>query len=167
MQKLLIMELYELIEKYGKGKGEAVMWETTKLVSDFIKPMKETNKQEYWKLMREVYGRMSGGHYDEEFAMHDVSKMYSTTKDGRRLEGAYWTCEQIEEVTKTKTFPAGTTKWDKFVAYNSAKHDWGKDFDDEQILKIAYLFYFADEDFAGKDKVWQYQMMVHSQESAK
>lgn len=167
MQKLLIMELYELIEKYGKGKGEAVMWETTKLVSDFIKPMKETNKQEYWKLMRDVYGRMSGGHYDEVWAMHDVSMMYSTTKDGRRMEGAYWTCEQIEEATKAKTFPAGTTKWDKFVAYNSAKHDWGKEFDDEQILKIAYLFYFADEDFKGKNKIWSYMEMIYDQEDTK
>lgn len=77
------MELYELIEKYGKGKGETVMWETTKLVSDFIKPMKETNQKEYWNLMRKVYGLISGGHYNEEFAMHDVDNVEYTDKEGK------------------------------------------------------------------------------------
>lgn len=161
------MELYELIEKYGKGKGEAVMWETTKLVSDFIKPMKETDKQGYWKLMREVYGKMSGGHYDEEFAMHDVSKIEYTDKEGKPHKGAYWTCEQVEEATKAMAFPSGTTKWDKFVAFNLAKSDFCKKFDDAQILQIGYLFFFADEDWSADGKVsatktWNYVCCKYS-----
>lgn len=156
------MELYELIEKYGKGKGEAVMWESTKLVSDFIKPMKETNKKEYWRLMREVYGLMSGGHYNEEFAMHDVSQIEYTDKEGKSHKGAYWTCGQIEDATKGMTFPSGTTKYDKFVAFNSFWADTCKVLTDEQILQAAYQFYFADEDFPKeKNKVWLYQMMIH------
>lgn len=155
------MELYELIEKYGKGKGESVMWESTRLVSDFIKPMKETNKKEYWSLMREVYGLMSGGHYNEEFALHDVSQIEYTDKEGRSHTGAYWTCEQIEEATKGMTFPGGTTKWDRFVAFNLAKSDFCKKFEDADILKIGYLFFFADEDWSadGKGsatKTWDY-----------
>ena len=54
------MELYELLARYGKGKGEAVMWESTRLVSDYIKPMKEANPKEYWSLMRQIYGLISG-----------------------------------------------------------------------------------------------------------
>lgn len=161
------MELYDLIEKYGKGKGEAVMWETTRLVSDFIKPMKETDKKEYWNLMREVYGKMTGGHYDEEFAMHDVSKIEYTDKEGKLHKGAYWTCEQIEEATKGMSFPAGTTKWDRFVAFNLAWSDFCKKFDDAQILQIGYLFFFADEDWSadGKGsatKVWDYVCCKYS-----
>lgn len=157
------MELYELIEKYGKGKGEPVMWESTKLVSDFIKPMKETNKKEYWKLMRQVYGLMSGGHYNEEFANHDVSQIAYTGKDGKSHAGAYWTCEQIEEATRGMQFPSGVTKWDKYVAFNAMKSDLCKSFDDEQILKAAYDFYFMDEDWSdisgrsgSPTKVWEY-----------
>lgn len=154
------MELYELIEKYGKGKGETVMWETTRLVSDFIKPMKEANKKEYWHLMRQVYGLMSGGHYNEEFATHDTSKLEYTDKEGKPHKGAYWTCEQIEEATKGMTFPAGVTKWDKFVAINSFYADTCKVLNDEQILRTAYQFYFADEDWDEKGisstKTWQY-----------
>lgn len=146
------MELYELIEKYGKGKGETVMWETTRLVSDFIKPIKETNKQEYWNLMRKVYGLMSGGHYDEVWANHDVSQIEYTDKEGKKRTGAYWTCEQIEEATKGMTFPSGTTKYDKFVAFNFAWSDFCKKFDDSQILQIGYLFFFADEDWSAEGK---------------
>lgn len=158
------MELYDLIEKYGKGKGESVMWETTKLVSDFIKPMKETNKKEYWNLMRKVYGLMSGAHYDEVWANHDVSQIEYTDKEGKKHNGAYWTCEQIEEATKGMTFPSGTTKWDKFVAFNSFFSDVCKTSTPEQIIKDAYQFYFADEDF-GKErgaKIWEYMQMAHS-----
>lgn len=153
------MELYELIEKYGKGKGEAVMWETTKLVSDFIKPMKETNRQEYWKLMREVYGLIGGGHYDEKFAIHDVGDIMYTNRKGEKKQGAYWTVEQVEDATKGMTFPVGVNKWDKWVAANMAHSDFCKKFDDEQILEIMYSFFFADEDWSDKGsstKVWDY-----------
>lgn len=155
------MELYELIEKYGKGKGEAVMWESTKFISDFIKPMKETNKKEYWNLMRGVYGLISGGHYNEEFAQHDVSQIEYTDKDGKSHTGAYWTCEQIEEATKGMAFPSSVTKYDKFVAFNLAYSDFCKKFEDADVLNIGYLFFFADEDWSANGKVsatkvWDY-----------
>lgn len=159
------MELYELIEKYGKGKGETVMWETTKLVSDYIKETKkDAHDKEYWNLMRQVYGIMSGGHYNEEFAMRDAAQISYTDGNGKNHTGAYWTCGQIEDATKSMTFPSGTTRWDKFVAFNSFFADTCKVLKDDQIIKAAYQFYFADEDF-GKDrgaKIWCYMQMVHS-----
>lgn len=157
------MELYELIEKHGKGKGDAVMWETTRLVSDFIKPIKETDKKGYWSLMRRVYGLMSGGHYNEEFALHDVAQIEYTDKDGKSRKGAYWTCEQVEEATKGMTFPSGTTTWDIFVAMNSFRADTCKILTDEQVVKTAHQFYFADEDFPKErgSKIWRYMQMVH------
>lgn len=148
------MELYDLIEKYGKGKGEAVMWETTKMVSDFIKPMKETDKQEYWRLMREVYGKMSGGHYDEEFAMWDVAQMQPL--------GEHWSMKQIEEATKGMSFPSGITLCDKYVAFNAFANDLNGVLSDEEILKAAHAFWFADKDYKGNDKIWCYMKMVHS-----
>lgn len=148
------MELYELIEKYGKGKGEAVMWETTKLVSDFIKPMKETNKEEYWRLMREVYGKMSGGHYDEVWAMYDVSKMLPV--------GEHWSMKQIEEATRGMTFPNGTTLCDKYVAFNAFANDLNGVLSDEEIIKAAHAFWFADKDYPKNDKIWRYMGMVYS-----
>lgn len=153
------MELYELIEKYGKGKGEQVMWKATMLVSDFIKPMKESDKKGYWTLMRQVYGMMSDGHYNEEFALHDVAQIEYTDKEGKSKKGAYWTVEQTEEVGKTLTLPAGVNKWDVFVALNVMYSDLCKDMDEAGIIKATHLFFFADEDWSPKGsstKIWDY-----------
>ena len=61
------------------------------------------------------------------------------------------------------SFPSGVNKWDKLVAYNAAYADWSKKFDDAQILDIAYLFYFADEDWKHPStKVWDYMCLAHT-----
>lgn len=155
------MTIYELIEKYGKGKGEAVMIESTRILSDVLEPMKEKEPKKYWLALRKLYGAMSGCHYNEEFAMHDVADMEYTDKEGNEHKGGYWTVDQIEEATKEMTFPSGTTIWDRFVAFNSFFSDTCKVLTDEYVLKAAYQFYFEDEDFKGENKVWLYQMMVH------
>lgn len=54
------------------------------------------------------------------------------------------------------TFPNGTTKFDRFVAFNAAYADFCKSFSDEDVLRIAYDFYFADEDWKGNGKIWTY-----------
>lgn len=154
------LEMVKAAKKNGTF-AEKQMWESIESVSELLDDIKESYPERYWQFLREQAGIMNGCHYDREWAVYDVSQMYSIGRDGKKCEGAYWSVEQIEEATKSKQFPSGTTKWDKFVAYNAAKHDWGKDFDDESILKIAYDFYFADEDFKGKNKVWEYMKMVH------
>jgi hypothetical protein len=35
-------------------------------------------------------------------------------------------------------------------------HDMRKAFADDQVLTIAWLFFFADEDYKGEGKVWQF-----------
>lgn len=57
------------------------------------------------------------------------------------------------------TFPNGTTKSDRFVAFNAAYADFCKSFSDEDVLRIAYDFYFADEDWKGSGKIWTYMSM--------
>lgn len=148
------MNLYDIILKYGKGKGEAVMWESTKVISDFLHPMKETNKEDYWYLMRKVFGIMSGGHYNEEFADHDVKEMQPL--------GEYWSKKQIEEATKGMTFAAGVTLCDKYVAFNAFANDLKGTLPDEEVLKAAHAFWFADKDWKGNDKIWQYMCCKYS-----
>lgn len=96
-------------------------------------------------------------------AAFDVSQIAYTDKEGKKHTGAYWTCEQVEEATKAMSFPSGTTKWDKFVAFNSFFADTCKVLTEEQTLKTAYQFYFADEDFPKERgaKIWLYMAMVH------
>lgn len=150
------MRLYDLVAKYGKGAGESKMWESTQIISDFIAPMEHTNKQEYWCLLRNVYGIMSNGHYNEEFAMHDVGDIEYTNKKGEKKQGAYWTVEQVEEAMKNYPFPSNVNKWDKFVAANIMHSDLCKKLDDVQVLDATFAFFFSDEDWKGQTKIWDY-----------
>ena len=67
------MDILEMIQKYGQGKGEAKMWDSVAVLNDALLPMKETQKDEYWCVMRRMYGVIGDGHYNEEFAMYDVA----------------------------------------------------------------------------------------------
>ena len=146
-----------MIEAYAKNGGsEAKMWESvdvTEMAMDYIK---ETNPEKYECLMRKLHESLHGKHYTEELAMHDVAKMHSVGADGTRFTGAHWSLEQVDAATVSKPFPKGTTKCDKFVAYNATWHDLRKKFTDEQILEAAYLFWFADEDWSDEGKIWDY-----------
>lgn len=142
---------------------EKQMWQSVGSVSGLLDEIKDSHKDLYWRFMREQAGIINGGHYDEVWADYDVSRIEYTDKDGNKHSGAYWTCEQIEEATKGMSFPNGVTKWDKFVAFNAMKSDLCKSFDDGQILKAAYSFYFVDEDWnetsaksGSATKVWDY-----------
>ena len=75
---------------------------------------------------------------------------------GNALEGPHWTKAQILSATSALEFPKGTTDCDKYVAFNAAYADFCKKFSEEQIIYIAYLFYFKDEDWKSEGKVWSY-----------
>ena len=151
---------YRKMVEHAKKAGvtnEKTMWESIDSFSDLLEELEESHPQLYWDFIRKQHGIMFHGHYDQAFAMWDVSQMHHTDKHGVEHRGAYWTLQQIEAATAGMKFPQGTTPFDKYVALNAAKHDWGKDYEDGDIIKIGYDFYFADEDWPGdKPKVWTY-----------
>lgn len=152
------MNYREMVDHAKKAgvTNEHTMWESIDSFSELLDELKESHPQMYWEFMRKQHGIMFHNHYDEDFAVWDVSQMYHTDKNGDKKYGAYWTIEQIESATSGMKFPAGTTKWDKFVAMNASKHDWGKDYDDAEIIRLGYEFYFADEDWGDDTKIWDY-----------
>lgn len=154
-------EMVKAAQKSGKTT-EKQMWQSIENVSDLLCGIKDSHPDLYWSFMRKQAGIMMGCHYDKEWADYDVSQIAYTDKEGKKRTGAYWTCEQIEEATKGMNFPSGTTKWDVYVAMNSFHADTCKVLTDEQILKAAYQFYFADEDFPANTKIWKYMAMAHS-----
>ena len=162
-----MMTIYDLVEKYGKGQGEGKMWASVAVMSDALEPMKETDKEGYWCIMRKMYGVMSDGHYNEEFAMYDVSAIEYTNKSGEKKHGGYWSVDQVEEATRNFRFPSGVNKWDKYVAFNLMYSDLCKKMDDGQILEAAFAFYFNDEDWPGgsSTKVWDYICCKHNKKS--
>lgn len=150
---------YKEMVNHAKKSGvtnEQTMWDSIDSFSELLEELKESHPKLYWDFMRKQHGIMFHNHYDEAFALYDVAQMHSTNKSGERKEGAHWTCEQIESATAGMKFHNGTTKWDKFVGFNAAYHDWNKHFEDADILRIGYAFYFADEDWGSDTKVWEY-----------
>lgn len=109
--------------------------------------------------MRKIYifkGGNSSCHFCEEKAKEVISRSYYTDKSGNYHEGKkHWSAEQVEAATSSYTFPEGTTRWDKYVAFNLMYFDLCRMLDDSSIIKAAYAFYFSDED-APECKVYKY-----------
>lgn len=151
-------EMVEMAKEQGIS-SEKTMWNSIDSLSDMLCIMHKEHPAEYWRFMREQHGIMYGNHYDKEFAEWDVSQIAYTNRAGDKKSGAYWTVEQIEQATAGMKFPAGTTKWDKYVAFNNAYADFSKKFEDADVLQIGYLMFFADEDWGTSTKVWEYMEM--------
>lgn len=148
-------DMVEKAQEHGVT-NEKIMWESIDSLSDMLCVMRKEHPDKYWAFMREQHGLMYGNHYDQEFAEWDVDHINYTNRAGEKKSGAYWTAEQIEQATASMKFPAGTTKWDKYVAFNNAYADYNRKFEDGDVLEIGYLMFFADEDWGSNTKIWEY-----------
>jgi hypothetical protein len=151
------MITYKTMVKEAKAAGlttEKTMWESIDSFSDLLDELKDAHPDMYWRFMREQHGLMHHNHYDESFALYDVAQLRYTNKTGEKMSGAHWTVEQIEAATAGMRFPPGTTKWDKYVAFNAAYADLAKVFEEGDILKAGHALYFADEDWGDDTKIW-------------
>lgn len=162
------MELnYRKMVDSAKAAGttnEKMMWESIDSFSELLEEIREAHPQLYWDFMRKQHGIMHHGHYGEAFALYDVSKLMYTDMNGMKHVGAHWTMEQIETATAGMRFPAGVTKWDKYVAFNAAYADLCKVLDEEEILKAGHALYFADEDWGSDTKVWDMYSAKHRED---
>ena len=148
---------YKDLIKNAKANGvatEKAMYESIDSLNEMLCMMKEEHPQMYWDFMRKQHENLYGCHYDKHFAEMDVEKIRYTV-GGEKKTGAHWSVDQIEEATRNTSFPSGTTKWDKYVAFNSFYADLCTVLDEAQVLKCAHRFYFADED-APNGKIWVY-----------
>lgn len=151
--------MYKKMIEHARASGKASeesMWQEIKHVDVLLSEIKDEHPELYWQYMRNAHKHLFGHHYTPEFADYDVGKMHSTDRNGVKHEGAHWVKSQVIDAWQGKVFPPGTTDCDKWVAANAFWHDLHREFDDGDILKAAYLFFFADEDSKSKGKVWDY-----------
>jgi hypothetical protein len=147
--------MIEEARRTGKA-GEAAMWASIESVGELLEELEEEHPERYWHFMRRAHESLNGPHFDCQFAKYTVEGLSYTDADGMHQTGPHWTPEQVEAAWARKAFKQGTTPWDKYVGANAMYADLCKEFGDEDILKAAYLFFFADEDWVGDGKVWQY-----------
>jgi hypothetical protein len=155
-------EMLEAAKQKGVA-GEKVMWQSVDDIDNLLCVIKKHDEQAYWDFIMATYGTLYNNHFaTEDFAAWFVEQMHSTQKDGKELKGQYWSCQQVQDAVKqmSLTVPSDVTKYDLWVAMNAAKHDFGRKFTDEEVLKIGWLFYFDDEDFKTHDKVFRYMEMT-------
>ena len=158
--------LYETVKTYGKGKGEDMMWKTVALISDAVEL--EMTEESRRALLADIYGLMSGGHYNEEFAMACVAKMYFVDKAGNKHHAPYWSTDQVREVyTMAKgNIPQQYNFWDFFVTFNMVAsdnwllyHEWWPDMTEamaRQKFGEAAVNWLNDQDWKSDSKIWDY-----------
>lgn len=96
-------------------------------------------------------------HFDEETAKDALKGIMYTDRFGIVQTGEHWDLAAVNDATSTLVFPEGTTEWDKWVAYNSIYADLCRVLPDEQLLKVAYEYFFNDEDYRLEgSKIWHY-----------
>lgn len=148
-------KMIEEARKAGRA-NEDTMWKSVENVEELLEDLREEHPEKYWHFIRKEHEALNGPHFDCQFAKHTVEGLEYTDAEGVRQTGAHWAPEQVEAAWARKAFKPGTTPWDKYVGANAMYADLCKEFSDEDVLKAAYLFYFADEDWKGDGKVWQY-----------
>ena len=150
-------KMIESARKDGVTNTEK-MWESISAVEDLLEEVDDKKLQV--RFLRKQHEILYGKHYDELMATSDIGELTYTDRDGISKMGAHWSCSETETGMRTMPFAASVTKWDKWVAANIMYADLCNVLTDEQVLRVAHSFFFADEDWPQKDcKVWDYISM--------
>lgn len=157
--------IYELIKNHSSGKGEDMMWKTTVIISDAIE--KDMPKDAKNKLYYDLYGLLSGGHYDRGMAEADIEKMYYIDEMGEKHHGPYLTEDAVMAMyRKVKSIIPAYNEWDFDVTLHMIVSDnyslimkWfpnaTADERADKFLDMA-INWLTDQDWPSKDRIWHY-----------
>lgn len=161
-----MVKLYDIIKANSAGKGESIMWQSVEIISEFLADKLSENDMN--ELSLRIYGEMSGGHYNEDFAIMDVKKMYYLDKNNKRHSAPYWTESEIRNVyekVRSRISPQYNF-YDFYVTFNMIASDnwcliqnWWPNITNEEILnKVCDLTinWLSDEDWPTTSKIWDY-----------
>lgn len=158
------MDFVELIQEYQKGTTPEQMLEVTKVVGKFV--AKHGTKEELEELCKDVYGVVSGGHYDRHFAEADIKKMYYENEDGTKHYAPFFTDAEVKEVFDlNKDDISDYTIYDLAVTMNMLRSDNNRFFEKyakstqeikEMVICMA-IEYLQDPDAPHPtSKIWDY-----------
>lgn len=167
MESVKYHEIVEEARKMGLGT-EKKMEKSVEHISEFMCEMMPIHPDKYWHFMRKEFGNLFDGHYNKAFAEYDVEEMHHKDKIGKIYEGEHWSITDIRKAGLK--VPAPYNEWDLYVALNGEYHDsceglkerhpeWTEEKIDNEIIHSAMDFYFMDDDWSGKRKVWDYMQL--------
>lgn len=161
------MTLFDLIKKYGKGKGDGSMLESVRLLSDEIESIATDDRKD--SIMKKMYTIMQGTNYDEYFAQKQIEQMYYIDKEGREHLAPFLTDDKVRYFYDKydSKIPAGYNFWDFVVAinmmwtdFNTLLRGWFEGASDDELKEKAAelaVTWLDDPDSPfDKNKVWQY-----------
>ena len=157
--------IYDIIKEMGAEQGVDVMWDTTRVISDAIEESMPEEAKE--RLYADLYGHLSGGHYNEEFSMKAVEDMYYTDDSGNRHYAPYWTEAVVHGwYEQYKRDIPQYNCWDFFVTLNMIASDnhnlltkwFPNDTPEDRDKRFVALAvnWLKDEDWPDQDKIWHY-----------
>lgn len=113
-----------------------------------------------------------GKHFNEPYAIYQVSQMYHTNNKGVKIDTPLFSIENAKKIYDRRIRPLNkdVTMWDVYVALNAQYHDnidlyekWFSNANDseieEKIIEATIANWFEDED-ASSDKVWEYFRVI-------
>ena len=154
-----------MTKKYSSGKGEGTMWKSVEVISRAVEDVFPADKKE--KLMRDVYNIISTGHYNEDFAKEDISKMFYTDSNDNKHNAPYWPEEAVKEIYDQYSDDIPDYNfYDFLVTMNMIASDnwrmlekWFPGVSESEMNKrIAEMSvnWLDDEDWPTTTKIWDY-----------
>lgn len=90
------MEIERLIMDNLHGLNTEQMRQLTKEIDCFVDA--HATEEDKCCLLKAIYGVISGGHYDKNLAMHDISNMHYDDANGIRHNAPYFTDAEVQEM---------------------------------------------------------------------
>ena len=151
----------DMAEEYG-GHGGSVRQFFDRIQYHF-NHMDEEEKSEFKDMMKKLHEGLSGGHFNESYGRHEVSKMFHI-EGNKKYVGEKFDMNKAREVKEMykSIIPDTYTLADVYVAINSQYHDyavlfksWFGNSSDHKIIESAVNFWFRDDD-CPECKVWDH-----------
>ena len=165
------MDIKDIFEHHTNGKTPEEMHKSIALISEFMEGKLSMEDQE--TLKKKLYYMLEGGHYDHDFAVAQIEKMYYKDDEdddiADKISAPYWTESEVKKIfdSHRNKIPLEYNFYDFMVALNMAKSDnwmklqeWFPDESnedlDKRVVTEAINWLRDDDNPFGYEKVWGY-----------
>lgn len=128
-----------------------------KSLLDYFADLKQTDKQQYKKIMKDIYTDIHGQHFDMHLANKAVSKMENV--DG--TTGAHWTFDQINNIINQNNIKSHKyNNYDFYYVVNMLYSDYQTVLGNDINVYIKLTKAWLDDPDVGEGKAFRYYFDV-------